>query len=315
MIKKEIGLLFALVFSVVSIGVQAEDVTTTNTAVVPATNAVSGLENTKRPVPALRQDLLEAQKNARAKALEQREGVLQTAKETRSGIKEDTKATIKDIRTNNPGQPGEVRTQVKELRDQALEQMKENRTNAKEELQTIRATKVEALKENREKFQTDLEVRKKEIQAQVAEQKKVTQEKRVKLQEEAKAKVQDRLKTIFTRFENTLQEIAKTDAKIVTRINTLTQNGGDTGAVSVQLKTAQGALEKAKSDVAAAKAVATSETNTTTNQETLKSLVKTAEDSIKLAGGEYRKTINLLRMVTPVTTSAGTTEGSSSATQ
>ncbi len=145
--------------------------------------------------------------------------------------------------------------------------------------------------EQREKMRANAEARKEEIKAKIAERKG---EIKMKLEAKAKERVKMTLATIFKRLNAQLDKLVKLDVRVGEKITALKTGGMDTTAMSSQYVIAQTALAKAKVDVEATSSISTDQANTETSKETLRSLVKTAEDSIKAAGAEYRKVIELM---------------------
>jgi hypothetical protein len=285
--KKNILLMLALSMAFVGMSVFAED----------SVNATAEGSVTVDPatMSALRQRLIETQRAAQEKAMQNRKGIIENTREIQAGVREDAKGAIKDILEKNPGKPGEARMEVKGVRVEAKGELQANREKKRDDLTANRTAKVEALKENHDQFKTDMEARRKALAAKIEQEKTQRQEKKTKLQEEAKARVKEQLKAIFTRLSHRIEELTAFDAKVATRLNTLVQAGTDTTAATAQYKIAQTALAKAKTDVEATKAIADTEVSTDTSKETFHSIVKTAEDSIHSANEEYRKTVQLIK--------------------
>ena len=95
-------------------------------------------------------------------------------------------------------------------------------------------------------------------------------------------------------LNNQLDRLSKADARIGEKLDSLKAKGVDVSASSAQYIVAQTALAKAKVDVEATSSLSTEQAGTETSKETLRSLVKTATDSIRSAGAQYKEVIKLL---------------------
>ena len=229
----------------------------------------------------------------------ERKQILDQSQTQRAHIREGARAEL-----NNLEKGSTTRSDVRELRK-----------DTKDALAANRKMKVEALKENQVKMKAAIDARKRAINAKLlAEQKGKPG---VKLQLEAKQKVKAQLGNIFNRLEQHLTKAVEIDAKVAARINTLETEGVNVDAAATQLIKAQAALEKAKADVSAAKALAGEKTATTTptvSKEAIYSLVNTADMSIKAALVEYRKTVEIIRTGKVETSTTATTTVSTSTT-
>ncbi len=159
---------------------------------------------------------------------------------------------------------------------------------------TPNVKKVEALKENSLKIQAAIKARKAELEAKIKQQKEI---KKQKLEAAKKALVQKKLKAIFDRLNAEATKLTAIDATTTVKINEAGAAGKDITAVSQLLVDAQSALSLAKTDIAAAKAAAMDQTNTSTSAETIKNLVATADNSLKKAVEAYKKVRESLRAV------------------
>ncbi len=145
--------------------------------------------------------------------------------------------------------------------------------------------------EQKNKLKLEIEARKKDMLSKLNSLK---EERKMKLEAKAQEKVKKSLMKIFKNLNNQIDRLSKVDVKIGERIKALKESGADTSAQEAQYAKAQTALAKAKVDVEAANSTSTDQVNGTTSKETLRSLVKTAEESIKIAGKEYMKIIPTL---------------------
>jgi hypothetical protein len=137
----------------------------------------------------------------------------------------------------------------------------------------------------------EIEARKKDMLSKLTSSK---DEKKLKLEAKAQERVKNSLMNIFKNLNNQINRLSKVDVKIGEKIKALKETGADTSAQEAQYAKAQTALAKAKIDVEAANSASIDQTSTTTSKEAIRSLVKVAEDSIKLAGKEYMKIIPML---------------------
>lgn len=141
------------------------------------------------------------------------------------------------------------------------------------------------------KMKLEIEARKKDMLSKLTSSK---DEKKLKLEAKAQERVKNSLMNIFKNLNNQINRLSKVDVKIGEKIKALKETGADTSAQEAQYAKAQTALAKAKIDVEAANSASIDQTSTTTSKEAIRSLVKVAEDSIKLAGKEYMKIIPML---------------------
>jgi arsenate reductase-like glutaredoxin family protein len=278
--KKDISLILSLVIALSSATVYAE-------VSAPTTG-------TNPPVSPIRKEINDAQRDVRMKAMQDKKDIMQNGKDAREDIKADSKAKMEALKASG-AKPGEMKADMKDVRMDRKEDLMKNAKDTKEALMENREKKIEALKENQEKFKTEMEARKKQMADKILKDKKTSTDKKVKLAEDAKARVKEELKKIFNRLDARVNNLVSVDGKLATRLNEVTQTGTDTTSIASQLKIAQDALTKAKTDVAAAKALAETEVGSTTTKGTFTGLVKTAEQSVQGAVAEYKKTVEMLR--------------------
>ena len=153
----------------------------------------------------------------------------------------------------------------------------DNRPQLSEEEKAEMKVKFEARKEELKK---KIEVRKGEL--------------KIKLEDKAKERVKNILANMWKMLNNQLDRLSKADARIGEKLASLKEKGLDVSKASAQYTVAQTALAKAKLDVEATSSLSSEQADTETSKETLRSLVKTASDSIKSAGAEYRKIFPLM---------------------
>ena len=136
---------------------------------------------------------------------------------------------------------------------------------------------------------------------------------KIKLEDKAKERVKNILTNMFKMLSNQLDRLSKADARIGEKLASLKEKGLDVSAASSQYVVAQTALAKAKVDVEATSSISIDQASTETSKETLHALVKTATDSIKAAGAEYRKIFPLLPKEAPKAEVETSTSASTSA--
>lgn len=147
---------------------------------------------------------------------------------------------------------------------------------------------VKMSQEQKDKMKMEIETRKKDMLKKLNSS---VDEKKKKLEAKAQEKVKKSLMNIFKNLNNQINRLSKVDIKIGERIKTLKEGGADTTLQEAQYVKAQAALAKAKVDVEAANSTSIDQVNNTTSKETIRGLVKTAEESIKAAGKEYMQII------------------------
>lgn len=173
---------------------------------------------------------------------------------------------------------------------------RERREDFRDGLREIREEKIEALKENREEMKSALEDRKKELMEKREGRK---DERKTKLAEKSKEIVKKALERIFNHLNTRIEKLVSVDTKIAAKLSDLQATGVNTSTSVTLYTAAQLNLTKAKTDVEAAKVVALEQTATSTSKEVIRSLVKTAEDSIKTAGESYRAVLKDIKVISP----------------
>jgi rRNA maturation endonuclease Nob1 len=145
--------------------------------------------------------------------------------------------------------------------------------------------------EQKAEMKKKYEVRKAELKSKIETRKG---EIKIKLEDKAKERVKNILANMWKMLNNQLDRLSKADARIGEKLASLKEKGLDVSKASAQYTVAQTALAKAKLDVEATSSLSSEQAETDTSKETLRSLVKTASDSIKSAGAEYRKIFPLM---------------------
>ncbi len=107
------------------------------------------------------------------------------------------------------------------------------------------------------------------------------------------AVAQKNLKTtiekIYDEVENKFSKLSIIDSRLSLKINAFEQEGKNVAEIRDQYDTAKTALGNARIEIDSTKNVAFTQIGIQTSKEELRSLVKMAEEKIKLAGEEYRK--------------------------
>jgi hypothetical protein len=195
----------------------------------------------------------------------------------------------------------------KEMRLENHEDRKEFRNDRmmrKDDIEDERyATSPEARKEMRAEMKNTNDEKKSELKVKIDARKDELKkkiegmkadkkdEKTKKLDEQAKERVIGHLTNIYDRLYTRITRLTKVDAEITRRLATRSPEP----AVLVLHASAQSLLAQAKVDVEATKAASAAELTTTTSKEALRSLVTTAETSIKNAGEAYKKVVQALK--------------------
>ena len=138
---------------------------------------------------------------------------------------------------------------------------------------------------------SNIEAKKTEVKKIISENKDVIKK---KLETKSQEKVKTTLAKIYTNLDAKIERLTDVDTKILAKIDDSTTKGVDMTASKAQYTIAKKALDKAITDIAATKAVSIDQTSVQTSKEAIRALVKTAEDSIKAAGAEYRRIIPLI---------------------
>jgi hypothetical protein len=192
-----------------------------------------------------------------------------------------------DIIKNSTEQRNAIKTTAKKYIDQKLGEIKTMRDETIANLKTNVEQRVTALKVN-------IAAKKSEVEKKIAAKK---DEVKIKLATKAQDRVKKLLENIYGNLNGKITKLSEIDVKILAKINTAEINGTNVTAPKAQYVIAKASLDKAIVDVNATKAASIDQTSIKTSKDAIRLLVKTAEDSIKTAGAEYRKIIPL---ITPV---------------
>ncbi len=201
------------------------------------------------------------------------------------------------LKAEGEGMRGERREMRQEDRKERMEMRKEAR---------------EEMKAEHAKMQADLKVkldaRRVELKANMDAMKvKAKDERAKKLDEKAKERVGVRLANVYKGLTARIGHITQVDAGITKRLAAYTAAGTSVVSVTALQTQAQALLAKARLDVEATKSLSEAELNATTTKETFRSLVNTAETSLKATHESYKKVLDALKALPKLKTQATTT--------
>jgi hypothetical protein len=231
-------------------------------------------------------------------AKDNRQAIIDKAKQERDNIKTDLKAKLGDIKNSTTATLDQKKAEITDLKNKTIEDLKNSKIAIQEELKANLDKKITALKAN-------IDARKTELEKNITEK---SNEIKVKLAAKAQEKVKATLENIYSKLTNQVENLNGVDVKIQARIDTAAKNGKDVSAAKAQYAIAKAALDKAIVDVSATKTISIDQTTTATSKDTLRSLVKTVEDSMKAAGVEYKKVLPLIPTVETGVSSTSVTQ-------
>lgn len=154
----------------------------------------------------------------------------------------------------------------------------------------IAGLKAKLMKET-EVIKKELEAKKLEMQNKIAEKKDVLKK---RLEVKSQEKVRLALDRIYNKLNIQLSKIEAVDVKISTKIAAFEKESKDVTAAKAQYEIAKQALDKAKEELSATRMVGAEEITKETSKEALRETVKTAEETVRAIGREYRKILPLL---------------------
>lgn len=230
-------------------------------------------KETQAAVKDIRTGAQTVRKDIRQIATSTRQTVIQNGKDMAQGIRVDAKAGVMSRAST-----------TKALRD--------NRASTTEALKANRASTTAALKANREAMIKDIQARRDVLKKQIDAKKG---EKKQKLDAKKKVIVEGALQNIFRKLLEKVSKLVSIDNRLNGKIAELRAQGIDTTTATSLLFTAKASLEKAQIDVEATRALASEQASTSTTKEILKSLINTAETSIKSSADAYKKVGENLR--------------------
>lgn len=120
-----------------------------------------------------------------------------------------------------------------------------------------------------------------------------TTNKKIKLEVKAQERVRVIMNKIYTKINDQLSKLSILDNRMSSKINAFEQEGKDVTTLKAQYTIAKAAIEKARVESISTSTVFSSEISLEISKEDIRSLVKTTEESIKTAGGEYKKLLPL----------------------
>jgi hypothetical protein len=274
----------------------AEDATVTTTNVKPDIKNIR--DGFKNDVKKIREDAKQKAGTIKKNFKNEKKNIIDSTKQERDVIKQDIQKKIKEIQDSTTLTIAEKATQIKTLRN-------EKAKNVKAEIEQKKTEMKASIEKRTTELKANIDAKKAEITKQIANKK---DEIKKKLDTKAQEKVKTNLDKIYTNLSGKITKLSEIDAKILVKINADKTAGVDTTKALAQYTIAKTALDKAITNVSATKTISIDQTSIQTSKETLRALVKTAEDSIKNAGVEYRKIVPLTTQnkvettTTPVTT-------------
>jgi hypothetical protein len=250
-------------------------------------NKIQDIQNSaKQEATKIKQEAQDAQKS-----------IIDAAKQQRDNLNNDLQTKIGEIRSSTTLTAEQKVTEIKDLQDKKIADLKAAIQVKQEDLKANVTKKIEDLKSN-------IDTRKAEITKQIeAKKSEIKTMLVVKAQENVKAL----LEKIYANLNSKIEKLTGVDVTILAKINASSANGIDVTSAKAQYTIARAALDKAIIDIAATKTISIDQTSIQTSKETLRALVKTAEDSIKAAGAEYQKIIPLITITTDTKVETTTT--------
>jgi len=222
---------------------------------------------------------------------QRREDFRNEMKDQMDSLHKDTKVKIESMRVDikamkdDGATPEEIKAKVEEVQTSNLAAREEFRTQIEEKRNTL----------------------KDEIRAKIDTFKEGV---KVKLSEEAKVQVKERLGSAFSKLNDVISKIFGFDERISNEIASRNAKGLDTGEAEAALVLARQSLEEAKVSVDAVSAAvsASIDSDTGASKEAIKSVISTAIESIKLVKAKYQDVIMLLPKIEINTTTTATVE-------
>ncbi len=146
-------------------------------------------------------------------------------------------------------------------------------------------------KKDRENYLSSMKTKQAELKKELVDLRK---EKKQKLQQEARTRVQQRIFKIYSLFNQKLARLQRADTKITAKLNQAKAAGIDVSAILPLQQSAQETLQTAKLSVEAGRTLALQQVATSSSKEILKDLIKNSEKSIKSAAESYKKVAEAL---------------------
>jgi len=158
------------------------------------------------------------------------------------------------------------------------------------------------LKQETAVFKNNIETSKTEIGQKIEATKDAA---KTKLAVKSQEKVKSILDDIYNKLNEKVMKLSQVSLRIEAKIKESEAKGVDVTQAKNQFQIAKDALSKASANLFATKSTAEGQVLIETSKETLRSMVKMSEDSIKSAAAEYRKILPLI--TSKVDTGATTT--------
>ncbi len=232
-----------------------------------------------------------------------------TTTRPRAGIKEDRailKADIKEKRESFRSEAKSDRSQLKAgIKDKVdamrvdVKAMKEAGATPEQIKAKIEEVKV-ANQADREAFRAELEEKRKTMKDEITKEINAFKEgKKVKLTEESRSQVKQKLSASFAKLSGAIGRLAGFDRKVSDEILSRKAKGLDVSAAESALEMARRSLEEAKVTVASVNSAvnANVDASTSASKEAVKSAVNTALASIKAAREKYNDVLKALPKV------------------
>ncbi len=180
-----------------------------------------------------------------------------------------------------------------------------NSTSTVVSAQVMATSTADRIKAFQDEMRTRVENRKSELRKNLAQKNGVAK----KLDTQAATRVRTNLVAIYGKLSQKINRLSRIDSEITRKISAVAVISSSTASSSAFVaslnesqKKAKALLSQARIDLESTRVVALSEIATSTTKETIRSLVSTAETSIKVAAEAYRKILTTIKPLgTPVT--------------
>ena len=147
------------------------------------------------------------------------------------------------------------------------------------------------LKQETAAFKNNMETSKAEINKNIEATKDVA---KTKLAAKSQEKVKSLLDGIYSKLNEKFIKLSQVNLIIESKIKDAEKNGVDVSEAKNQYQIAKTALDKASADIFTTKSTLINQITVETSKETIRAMVKTAEDSIKKAADEYKKILPII---------------------
>ena len=248
------------------------------------TSTTIQIKTTKEIRQGAKNDIKNLKESVRKEVNDTKKNIIASSKEQSVAVKQDIEKQIEIIKTSTILTAEQKKIEIQKLQEKRIADLKVIIEARQKEIKSNVGAKITALKNN-------IEARKIDIKKIISEKKDIIKK---KLATKNQEKVKAMLEKIYTNLDSRIEKLTSVDIKILAKINDSATKGIDVTVSKAQYTIARTALDKAITDIAATKAVSIDQTKVQTSKEAIRALVKTAEDSIKIAGTEYRKIIPLI---------------------